>query len=136
MNKVNLIGRLTKDPEIKMTSNATTFCAFTIAVDRHYKDADGNRQADFINCIAWRQTAEFLKKYFSKGSRLAVCGSIQTRSYEDTNGEKKFATEVIVDEVEFVESNNSKRQQEEEQQPETKPQPAQQQPAGELPFEI
>ena len=104
MNKVELVGRLTKDPEVKLTSNQTQFCNFTVAVDRRFKDANGQRQADFINCVAWRQTAVFIQKYFHKGNRIGLVGSIQTRSYDDQSGQKKFITEVVVDEAEFVES--------------------------------
>lgn len=148
MNKVILIGRLTKDVELKITPNQTQFCGFTIAVDRRFKDANGQRQADFISCLAWRQTAVFIQKYFKKGSRIGVVGSIQTRSYDDQNGQKHFVTEVVVEEVEFVESNNKS-----EEQPQPQPQlqaaddpvqntstqtvPAQpQETSGELPFEI
>ena len=104
MNKWCGVGRLTKEPEVKMTQNQTPFCNFTVAVDRRFKDANGERQADFINCVAWRQTAEFIQKYFRKGNKIGVCGSIQTRSYQDEDGTKHFITEVLVDEVEFVES--------------------------------
>ena len=104
MNKVELVGRLTKDPEVKVTSNQTQFCNFTIAVDRRFKDQNGQRQADFINCVAWRQTAVFIQKYFHKGNRIGLVGSIQTRSYDDQNGQKRFITEVVIDEAEFVES--------------------------------
>lgn len=107
MNKVELIGRLTKEPEIKLTSNQTQFCNFTIAVDRRFKDANGQRQADFINCVAWKNTAVFIQKYFHKGNKIGVVGSIQTRSFDDQNGQKRFVTEVIVDEAEFVESQPS-----------------------------
>ena len=107
MNKVELVGRLTKDPEVKLTSNQTQFCNFTVAVDRRFKDANGQRQADFINCVAWRQTAVFIQKYFRKGNRIGLVGSIQTRSYDDQNGQKKFITEVVIDEAEFVESSGS-----------------------------
>lgn len=107
MNKVELIGRLTKEPEIKLTSNQTQFCNFTIAVERRFKDANGQRQADFINCVAWKNTAVFIQKYFHKGNRIGLIGSIQVRSFDDQNGQKKFVTEVIVDEVEFVESQPS-----------------------------
>ena len=79
MNKVELVGRLTKDPESKMTSNQTPYCNFTVAVDRRFKDANGERQADFINCVAWRQTAEFIQKYFRKGNKIGVCGSIDKK---------------------------------------------------------
>ena len=107
MNKVELIGRLTKDPELKQTQNETPFCNFTVAVDRRFKDANGNRQADFINCTAWRQTATFIQKYFKKGNRIGICGCIQTRSYEEEDGRKVFITEVIAEEAEFVENNKS-----------------------------
>lgn len=107
MNKWIGIGRLTKDPEIRLTANQTQFCQFTVAVDRKFKDANGQRQADFISCLAWKNTAVFIQKYFKKGNRIGVVGSIQTRNYEDQNGQKKYITEVIVDEVEFVESQNT-----------------------------
>lgn len=107
MNKVELVGRLTKDPEIRLTANQTQFCQFTVAVDRKFKDANGQRQADFISCLAWKNTAVFIQKYFHKGNKIGVVGCIQTRSYDDQNGQKKFVTEVIVDEVEFVESQNT-----------------------------
>ena len=107
MNKWCGIGRLTKDAELKTTSSGINYCNFIIAVDRRFKDANGNRQADFIACVAWRTTADFISKYFKKGNKIAVVGSIQTRTYEDQNGQKKLVTEVIVDEAEFVESKNS-----------------------------
>jgi len=107
MNKVVLVGRLTKDPEVKVTSTQVQFVNFTIAVDRRFKDANGQRQADFINCVAWRQTASFISSYFHKGSRIGVVGSIQTRSYDGNDGQKRFVTEVLVDEAEFVESASS-----------------------------
>lgn len=144
MNKVELIGRLTKDPEIKNTVNQVPFCNFTLAVDRNFKDANGQRQADFINCVAWRQTATFIQKYFRKGNRLGICGSIQTRSYQDQNGQKVFVTEVIADEAEFVDSKGAtlpesapaQAPQEQTQAPEPKDAPTEDEPVGELPFEI
>ncbi|MBO7452728.1 MAG: single-stranded DNA-binding protein [Clostridiales bacterium] len=107
MNKVILIGRLAKDPEVRNTSNQTAVCSFTIAVDRRFKDGNGQRQADFINCVAWRQTATFIGNYFRKGSKIAVTGSIQTRTYDDNQGQKRYVTEVVVDEAEFCESSAS-----------------------------
>ena len=104
MNKVVLVGRLTKDPEIKNTSSQVQFCNFTVAVDRRFKDQSGQRQADFINCVAWRQTASFISSYFHKGSKIGVVGSLQSRSFDDQNGQKRYVTEVVVDEAEFVES--------------------------------
>jgi single-strand DNA-binding protein len=107
MNKVILIGRLTKDPEVKNTASQVTVCRFTIAVDRRFKDNNGQRQADFISCVAWRQTASFISSYFHKGSKIAVVGSIQTRTYDDNSGQKRYVTEVVVDEAEFADSANS-----------------------------
>ena len=131
MNKVELIGRLTKEPEIRTTSNQNQFCQFTLAVDRRFKDANGQRQADFINCVAWKQTAVFIQKYFKKGNRIGVIGSIQTRSYDDKNGQKVFVTEVVVDEAEFVESNSASLP----EAPAQASAPAAE-PVGALPFEI
>ncbi|MBO4638092.1 MAG: single-stranded DNA-binding protein [Clostridiales bacterium] len=112
MNKVMLVGRLTKDPEVKNTSSQTAFCNFTIAVDRRFKDQNGQRQADFINCVAWRQTASFIGSYFHKGSRIGLVGSLQTRTYDDpASGQKRYVTEVVVDEAEFVESSGNARPQ-------------------------
>ncbi|MCQ2533933.1 MAG: single-stranded DNA-binding protein [Clostridia bacterium] len=110
MNKVVLLGRLTKDPEVKMTASQTSFCNFTIAVDRRFKDANGQRQADFISCVAWRQTAQFIGNYFRKGSKILVGGSIQSRSYDDANGQKRYVTEVVVDEVDFADSGRAEGQ--------------------------
>ena len=104
MNKVILIGRLTKDPEIRYTAgNNTAVCQFTVAGDRRFK-SENQPTADFIPIVAWRQTAEFVSKYFTKGSRIALVGQIQTRSWDDTEGKKHYVTEVIADEVEFCES--------------------------------
>ena len=140
MNKVSLVGRITKDPEVKLTTNQTPYCNFTIAVDRRFKDANGQRQADFISCVAWGQTASFIQKYFRKGNKIGLVGSIQTRSYEDKNGQKRFITEVVVDEAEFVESTNNVVQQ---NQAETQASPAvsvsetvQEEAPVDLPFEI
>lgn len=104
MNKVILIGRLTRDPEVKTTQSQITVCAFTIAVDRKFKTAGGERQSDFISCVAWRQQAEFLGRYFQKGSRVAIVGNIQSRTYDDSQGKKVYVTEVVVEKVEFVDS--------------------------------
>ena len=137
MNKCELVGRLTKDPEVKLTSNQTQYCNFTVAVDRRFKDANGQRQADFINCVAWKQTAVFIQKYFKKGSRIGLAGSIQTRSYEDQNGQKHFITEVLVEEAEFVESNASaETQPAPSSAPIPEPDQTSLEPSGALPFEI
>ena len=110
MNKWCGIGRLTKDPDVKNTASQVTVCKFTVAVDRKYKDSNGQRQTDFINCVAWRQTANFISQYFHKGSRIGLIGSIQTRTYDDDNGNRQYITEVVVDEAEFVESKSSSEQ--------------------------
>jgi len=102
MNKVTLMGRLTRDPELRSTASGTSVASFTLAVDRRFANRDGERQADFINCVAWRQTAEFISKYFPKGRMIAVCGSIQTRTWDDQEGKKHYATEVVVDEAYFA----------------------------------
>ena len=109
LNKVVLCGRLTADPELKQTQSGIAVVSFTLAVNRRFvKAADGTNgsQADFINLVAWRQTAEFIARYFKKGSSLCVTGSIQTRSWSDTQGQKRYATEVVVDEAMFVDSRN------------------------------
>ena len=104
MNKVILIGRLARDPELRYTAgNNTAVCQTSIAVDRRFK-SENQPTADFIPIVAWRQQAEFISKYFTKGSRIAIVGSIQVRSYDDKDGQKRYATEVVVDEVEFCES--------------------------------
>ena len=114
MNKAILLGNLTRDPEQRTTSSGIAVTSFTVAVRRRYKDADGNYQADFINCVAWRSTAEFVAKYFTKGSRIGVAGTIQTRTYNDQNGNKRYVTEVVADEVEFA---GSKAQNQDMQKP-------------------
>ena len=107
LNKVVLCGRLTADPELKQTQNGIAVVSFTLAVNRRFtRGADGqnNSQADFISCVAWRQTAEFISRYFKKGSSLCVTGSIQTRTWNDNTGAKRYVTEVVVDEAMFVDS--------------------------------
>lgn len=100
-NKVMLGGRLTSDIELKQTPNGVATCSFSVAVNRPYQK-DSERQADFISCVAWRQTAEFISKYFRKGSSIFVVGEIQTRTWTDKDGNKRYVTEVIVDEANFV----------------------------------
>lgn len=107
LNKVILIGRFTRDPELRSTPQGTSTCSFSLAVDRNYQSAGGERQADFINCVAWRQTAEFISKYFQKGNMVCVEGSIQTRSWKDNEGNNRYVTEVVVDRSYFVESKKS-----------------------------
>ena len=102
MNKVELIGRLTHDVEMRQTPNGVSLARFSIAVTRRFKNSNGEYDADFINCIAWRKTGEFIARYFQKGSMIAVVGSIQTRSWDGNDGKKQYATEVIVDEAYFT----------------------------------
>ena len=104
MNNVNLIGRLTADPELKRTQSGTAMVRFSIAVDRAYTKQDEEKQADFINCVAWDKKAEFICKYFSKGQKIALMGSIRTGSYTDKDGNKRNTVDVWVDNVEFCES--------------------------------
>ncbi len=104
LNKVILMGRFTRDPELRSTPQGVSTCAFSIAVDRNFVRQGEERKADFINCVAWRQTAEFISKYFKKGNMVALEGSIQTRSWDDQDGKKRYATEVIVSQVYFAES--------------------------------
>ena len=108
LNKVILAGRMVADPELKQTQSGIAVLSFTLAINRRFqKSADGQapqQQADFITCVAWRQTAEFISRYFHKGSCLCVTGSIQTRNWQDQQGQKRYATEVVVDEAMFVDS--------------------------------
>lgn len=99
-NKAIIGGRLTSDPEIRQTINGRIVCQFTVAVNR--KGSDG--QADFISCVAWEKRAEFLEKYFRKGSSICVVGEIQVRKWQDKNGENRYTTEVLVGEINFVDS--------------------------------
>lgn len=101
MNKFEGMGRLTKDCESRTTAAGAAVASFTVAIDRRFKDASGNRQADFLPCVAWKQTAEFVAKYFHKGDMIAVVGSVQTRSWDGNDGIKHYATEIIVDEAYF-----------------------------------
>lgn len=101
LNVVALMGRLVYDPELKTTQNGTNVCSFRIAVDRSFTRQGEERKADFIDVTAWRQTAEFVSKYFQKGSMIAVEGSLQTTSYQDKNGNNRTATEVLASQVSF-----------------------------------
>lgn len=101
LNSAILIGRLVNDPELRTTPNNVSVTSFRIAVDRNYQKQGEERQADFIDIVAWRQTADFVTRYFRKGSMIAVQGSIQTRSYEDKQGNKRTAVEVVADNVSF-----------------------------------
>ena len=102
MNKAILVGNLTRDPETRTTPSGVSCTTFTVACQRRFANQQGVREADFINCVAWRQTADFVARYFTKGSRIGVEGTIQTRSYDAQDGTKRYVTEVVADEVEFL----------------------------------
>ena len=102
MNKVFLIGNLTRDPELSETPSGVAMCRFSIAVNRNYSSGDSERQTDFFNCTAWRSTAETVARYTKKGNKVAVSGSIQLRNYEDNQGVKRTAVDIIVQDVEFL----------------------------------
>lgn len=101
INKVILMGRLTRDPELRHTNSGAPVCSFSVAIDNGYGE---NRQTDFINCVAWNKTAEFVSNYFSKGKMIIVIGRISTRTWEGQDGKKNYATEVVASEVSFGES--------------------------------
>ena len=103
-NKVIIMGRLTADPEQKQTQSGTAVTSFTLAVDREFQKEGQEKQTDFINVVAWKQTAEFVTKYFRKGSAMLVDGSIQTRSWQDQQGQKRYATEVVASKIYFCEA--------------------------------
>lgn len=102
MNKVFLIGNLTRDPELRETPSGIAVCRFAIAVSRNYTNEDGERQTDFFECTAWRGLGETIAKYTKKGKKVAVVGSVQLRNYEDNNGIKRTAIDIIVNDVEFL----------------------------------
>ena len=113
MNKVFLIGNLTRDPELTETPNGTAVCRFSIAVSRDYAGADGNRETDFFNITVWRGRAENCGKYLKKGTKVAVVGSLQTRSYEDKDGIKRNVTDIVASDVEFLTPKSSQSDDEE-----------------------
>ena len=102
MNKAILIGNLARDPETRNTPSGVSCTTFTVACNRRFVNQQGVREADFINCVAWRQNADFVARYLTKGSKVAVEGSIQTRSYDAQDGTKRYVTEIIADNVEFL----------------------------------
>lgn len=118
MNKSIIMGRLTAQPELRQTQNGTASCRFTVAVNRRFKNANGEYDADFIPCVAWRQTAEFVNRYFSKGSMICVEGSLRTGSYQDRNHSDvtHYTTDLYVDNVEFCGSKQNNGEQGQTQQ--------------------
>lgn len=109
-NRAILVGRLTSDPELKQTPGGVSVTSFSIAVDRPYTPKGGERQTDFISIVAWRQTADFVARYFSKGKPILIEGSLQSRSYTDKNGQNRHVWEVVADNARFVESKGSTEQ--------------------------
>lgn len=123
MNKVILIGRLTKDPEIRYTegNEPIAIARYSLAVDRRTRGQDGEKEADFINCVAFRKNAEFAEKYLVKGMKIAITGRIQTGSYKNRDGQKVYTTDVVVEEQEFVESKKSEDRKGKQPAPESTP---------------
>ncbi|MCI2773444.1 single-stranded DNA-binding protein [Staphylococcus petrasii] len=128
INRVILVGRLTKDPEYRQTPSGVAVATFTLAVNRTFKNKNGEREADFINVVVFRQQAENVNKYLSKGSLAGVDGRIQSRSYENKEGQRVFVTEVVADSVQFMDSKGSNQQNNQSQQQRG------QAPAGNNPF--
>ena len=108
MNKVFLIGRLTRDPELRYTSTNLPVASFTVAVNRTFTNQSGEREADFINIVVWRKQAENIKNYLKQGSQIAIDGRLQTRSYDGEDGKKRYVTEVIADNVQFLDSRSNR----------------------------
>ena len=104
MNKCIFVGNLTRDPELTTTPNGVSVCRFSIAVNRTYTNANGEREADIINIVAWRGLGENCAKYLAKGRKVCVCGSLQTRSYDDKDGNKRYVSEIVAEDVEFINS--------------------------------
>ena len=121
MNKAILVGNLTKDPELTTTQSGINVARFTVACQRKYTNENGERDCDFINCVAWRASAEFIHKYFKKGNKIGIVGTIQTRSYDAEDGTKRYVTEVVVEESEFVQSKRDDGSQAENSKPELTP---------------
>ena len=120
MNKVTLIGNLTKDPELSTTNSGISVCRFTIAVGSRFSNSGGERETDFFNIVVWRGQGENCHKFLKKGSKCAVIGSIQNRTYDAQDGTKRYVTEIIADEVEFLSTKNDglgKREEVDELQP-------------------
>ena len=110
LNKAILMGRLTRDPEMRRTQSNTAVASFTLAIDRDRKDQNGQRQTDFIDCVAWGRQAEFVCQWFTKGMLAIVCGRIQSRNWEDKNGSKRTSIEINCDEISFGETKKSREQ--------------------------
>lgn len=110
LNRVVLVGRLTRDPELRYTPNGVAVANFTIAINRPFRNQQGEQEADFINCVAWRKQAENLANYMRKGSMIGVDGRIQTRSYDNQEGKRVYVTEVLAENIQFLESRGASQQ--------------------------
>lgn len=108
MNKVLLTGRLAKEPELRYTQSGTAVATFTLAVNRRFTNQNGEREADFINCVAWQKSAEFIANYFRKGQEMALEGRLQVRTYDGNDGQRRWVTEVVADQIEFVGGKNDR----------------------------
>lgn len=117
MNKINLIGRLTEKPELRYNNTNVSYTRFSLAVNRSFANANGERETDFINCVAWRKTAELICNYFDKGSQLGLTGRIQTGSYDDKDGNKRYTTDVVVEEIYFIGSKKENKVEQSVEQP-------------------
>lgn len=132
MNKVFLIGRLTKDPELTTTTSGVSVCKFSLAVDRKFKNRDGEKEADFLPIIAWRELGDLCGKYLRKGKQCAVTGSIQIRSYDDRDGNRRYVTEIIAEEVQFLTPKNNDDYDDEYDEPVKKMPAGKKKPVSEL----
>lgn len=130
MNKLIIIGNLTKDPELSETSSGISYTKFTVAVSRNYTNLDGERETDFFDITAWRERAELCVKYLRKGNKVGIVGSVQFRTYEDDDGNKRKITEIKVDEIEFLTPKSSS----EEAKPSKKGKPQLEETDEDLPF--
>lgn len=134
LNKIDLIGRLTKEPELRRTQNGNAVVSFTLAVDRDFKNADGGRDTDFVECVAWRATAEFLANYFRRGDPAAVSGRLQSRKWTDKNGNQRIAWEVQAENVYFCGGRRDSSNTADERDATPGPQMTEAEDDGELPF--
>ena len=125
MNKVILLGNLTRDPELTQTNSGVSICRFSIAVSRRFANADGERGADFFNIVVWRNQAENCHKFLKKGSKCAVVGRLQTSTYETADGQKRYTTDIVAEEVEFINSARGGDTQDDVDAPKAQPQPKQ-----------
>ncbi|WEV42983.1 single-stranded DNA-binding protein [Lactobacillus sp. ESL0684] len=111
INRTVLVGRLTRDPELRTTQRGLSVLSFTLAVERTFKNKDGSRDADFIQCVAWKKTAEIINQYCHKGSMIGVDGRIQTRNYDDKNGQRVYVTEIVADQIALLDPKDSNQRQ-------------------------